>query len=226
MPHFRYGDHSPNNISFDPVPVQAWQNAIRYLEEEKKKDVSPPSDAREMSSPEPLYLGLDLSTQQLKCLATTSSLSVMHEEIVTFDNDLPHYGTKKGVHTDSVLDEVTAPVAMWIEALDLVLSRMKKAGFEFGRVRGVSGAGQQHGSVFWSKGAEEVLGGLDSGRRLVEQLGGVFTWERSPNWQDHSTQAQCDAFERCVGGEEMLAAITGSKAHHVFIPFLSSSPPF
>jgi len=180
-----------------------------------------------MPPPEPLYLGLDLSTQQLKCLAITGSLSVMHEEIVTFDDDLPHYGTEKGVHTDSALDEVTAPVAMWIEALDLVLGRMKKVGFEFGRVRGVSGAGQQHGSVFWRNGAEGVLGGLDPGRGLVEQLGGkrdgrggVFTWERSPNWQDHSTQAQCDEFERCVGGGEMLAAITGSKAHHVFTPFL------
>ncbi|KAG0634439.1 hypothetical protein HOY80DRAFT_1060223 [Tuber brumale] len=169
-----------------------------------------------MPSSEQLYLGLDLSTQQLKCLAITGSLSVMHQEIVTFDNDLPHYGTEKGVHIDSALNEVTAPVAMWVEALDLVLSRMKKAGFEFGRVRGVSGAGQQHGSVFWSKEAEGVLGGLDPGKGLMRQLGGVFTWERSPNWQDHSTQAQCDAFEQCAGGEEMLAGITGSKAHHRF----------
>ncbi|PWW75018.1 actin-like ATPase domain-containing protein [Tuber magnatum] len=172
---------------------------------------------------EQLYLGLDLSTQQLKCLAITGSLSMVHEEIVTFDSDLPHYGTKKGVHMDSALNEVTAPVAMWIEALDLALSRMKKAGFEFGRVRGVSGAGQQHGSVFWSEEAEGALGGLDPGKGLMEQLageenglGGVFTWERSPNWQDHSTQAQCDAFERHVGGEEILAGITGSKAHHRF----------
>ncbi|RPA94958.1 actin-like ATPase domain-containing protein [Choiromyces venosus 120613-1] len=170
-------------------------------------------------SSEPLYLGLDLSTQQLKCLAITGSLSMTHEEIVTFDSDLPQYGTKKGVHTDPAMNEVTAPVAMWIEALDLVLGRMKKAGVEFGRVRGVSGAGQQHGSVFWGKEAEGVLGRLDAGRGLVEQLGGdggVFTWERSPNWQDHSTQAQCDAFEERVGGEEVLAGITGSKAHHRF----------
>ncbi|CUS12791.1 unnamed protein product, partial [Tuber aestivum] len=176
-----------------------------------------------LPSLEQLYLGLDLSTQQLKCLAVTGSLSVTHEEIVTFDSDLPHYGTKKGVHMDSALNEVTAPVAMWIEALDLTLSRMKRAGFEFERVRGVSGAGQQHGSVFWSEEAEGVLGELDAKRGLVEQLvgegegrEGVFTWDRSPNWQDHSTQAQCDAFEQCVGGEEILAGITGSKAHHRF----------
>jgi xylulokinase len=52
------------------------------------------------------------------------------------------------VHKNEKENEVYAPVAMWIEALDLILTRMKEAGFDFSSVRGVSGAGQQHGSVY------------------------------------------------------------------------------
>jgi hypothetical protein len=42
-----------------------------------------------------------------------------------------------------------------------------------------------------------------------------FSHRYSPNWQDHSTTEQCEFIEREVGGPETLAAITGSKAHHV-----------
>ena len=67
---------------------------------------------------------------------------------VEFDVDLPSYGVKKGVHANTERHEVFAPVAMWLEAVDLVLQRLKEQGLDFGRVRGVSGAGQQHGSVY------------------------------------------------------------------------------
>lgn len=83
-------------------------------------------------------------------LAVTSDLKAIHEEAVNFDTDLPHYKVQGGVHKNEKENEVYAPVAMWIEALDLILSRMKDAGFDFSKVRGVSGAGQQHGSVYGS----------------------------------------------------------------------------
>jgi xylulokinase len=38
----------------------------------------------------------------------------------------------------------------------------------------------------------------------------------SPNWQDASTQKQCDQFDVELGDEETLAKVTGSKAHHRF----------
>lgn len=109
-----------------------------------------------------------------------------------------------------------APVAMWLEAVDLVLERLKEKGTPFSRIRGVSGAGQQHGSVFWSRAGEELLAGLDPEERLVDQLspkGFAHPW--SPNWQDASTQKECDEFDATLGGEEELTRVTGSKAHHV-----------
>lgn len=113
---------------------------------------------------------------------------------------------------------------MWLEAVDLVLDRLKQAGLDFGRVQGISGAGMQHGTVFWSKDAENLLENLDAGKSLVEQLEpgskgerkGAFAHPMSPNWQDASTQKQCDAFDSELGDPETLAKVTGSKAHHRF----------
>ena len=46
---------------------------------------------------------------------------------------------------------------MWVEALDLVLNNLKKADFKFDKVRAISGSGQQHGSVYWRKGALDSI---------------------------------------------------------------------
>ena len=66
--------------------------------------------------------------------------------------------------------EVFAPPEMWLEAVDLVLTRLKDQKCDFGRVAGISGAGMQHGTVFWSSDAEQILSTLDSSKSLIEQL--------------------------------------------------------
>jgi xylulokinase len=71
----------------------------------------------------------------------------MFEAKVEFDQDLPEYGVKKGVYVNGEDNSVYAPVAMWLEALDLALQRLKNQGFNFAAVKGISCAGQQHGSV-------------------------------------------------------------------------------
>lgn len=108
---------------------------------------------------------------------------------------------------------------MWLEAIDLVLSRLVDKKTPLHRVRGISGACQQHGSVYWSHQAEALLGKLDGSKGLKEQLGaegqGAFSHPFAPNWQDHSTQAQCDEFDAALGKNSKLADVTGSAAHHV-----------
>ncbi|OJD29337.1 d-xylulose kinase [Diplodia corticola] len=177
-----------------------------------------------------LYMGFDLSTQQCKCLVVSSDLKLAYSALVDFDADLAHHGIKKGVLTNPAENEIFAPVAMWLEALDLVLSRLQSQGLDFGRVKGLAGAGMQHGTVFWGPNAEKAMGSMDSGRGMAEQLIGksadgkwkdvqelgVLAHEHSPNWQDASTQKQCDEFDKCLGSPEKLADVTGSKAHHRF----------
>ncbi|PHH83911.1 hypothetical protein CDD83_2804 [Cordyceps sp. RAO-2017] len=167
----------------------------------------------------PLYLGFDLSTQQFKAIVVSSDLKTVAQARVDFDDDLgAKYGVRKGVHVREATGEVFAPVAMWLEALDLVLARLASSSSAsvMRRIRAVSGAGQQHGSVFWNARAEACLRGLDPGRALVDQLPAALAHEWSPNWQDQSTQAECDAFDAALGDRRTLAEVTGSGAHHRF----------
>ncbi|PVI00714.1 xylulose kinase [Periconia macrospinosa] len=170
------------------------------------------------------FLGFDLSTQQLKGIVVGSDLKLVHEAKVDFDADFSKYGIHKGVLTNPSEGEVFAPVALWLEAIDLVLQRLKEQGADLSKVQGISGAGMQHGTVFWSQDAEKLLVGLDEGKTLAEQLEGGAKGERkgafshpfSPNWQDASTQNQCDRFDAALGSPEKLADATGSSAHHRF----------
>ena len=91
---------------------------------------------------EPLFLGLDLSTQQLKALLIDEKAAVVFDFAVGYDKDLPHYGTTNGAIHGPSDSQVTSPVAMWVEALDLILQRMRDAGINLSRIRAVSGAGQ------------------------------------------------------------------------------------
>lgn len=159
-----------------------------------------------------------------------SDLQVLSEAKVDFDADFgAQYGLTKGVLVNDAEGEVFAPVAMWLEAVDLVLSRLADKKAPLHRIRGISGACQQHGSVFWGHDAEKLLGGMKadgggsgSGKGLKEQLDKAFSHPYSPNWQDHSTQKQCDEFDAALGSKQRLADVTGSAAHHVSFP---PSPP-
>ncbi|KIY71858.1 actin-like ATPase domain-containing protein [Cylindrobasidium torrendii FP15055 ss-10] len=163
----------------------------------------------------PTFLGLDLSTQQLKAVLVQEDCSIVHESAVRFEEDLPKYGTTKGAHKgpDGV---VTSPVAMWLDALDLLMEKMRKAGVDFASIAAISGAGQQHGSVYWSNAAEECLQALDASKPLTQLAPAAFSLQTSPIWQDSSTTRECREIEEAIGGAQALADISGSRAYERF----------
>ncbi|KAF9313405.1 hypothetical protein BG003_005237 [Podila horticola] len=200
-----------------------------------------------------LYLGLDLSTQQLKAVALASptgredDLETHSSFAIHFDTDLAHYHTRGGVTAckdqeahddDSDSGVVTAPVLMWVEALERLFDKMKAAEFPFERVVSVSGAAQQHGSVYWSSHALDALHSLNSSsattgaESLISIMGNCFTVLESPIWQDTSTSSQCRELEESLGqleekgkkeqivsrraGQHKLAQLTGSRAFERF----------
>lgn len=165
---------------------------------------------------EAVYLGFDLSTQQLKALAISADLKLVTQTTFDFDADSKGYHVTKGVQTNESEGEVFAPVAMWLQAIDTVLRRLKANGLDFTTVAGVCGAGMQHGSIFWNHDAERLLAHLNPAKSLEQQLGNAFASPHSPNWQDASTQHECDEFDAYLGSPEQLAQTTGSKAHHRF----------
>ena len=118
---------------------------------------------------------------------------------------------KKGVLSDEKSGEILSPVHMWLDAIDHVFGLMKKDNFPFEKVKGISGSGMQHGSVFWSKSASESLKKMSDFSSLSEALSEAFACETSPNWQDHSTGKEIKDFEQVSGGPDELAEITGSR---------------
>lgn len=163
-----------------------------------------------------LFLGLDSSTQSLKATVLNAHFCINSSHSVHFDSELPHYNTQDGVHRGAA-GRVTAPVLMWVEALELLFNKMKQDEFPFSRVIGISGSGQQHGSVYWRTGAlGSVLEKLVHTEALSEQLKNAFSTMDSPIWMDSSTVKQCRAIEDAIGGAAALSNITGSRAYERF----------
>ena len=122
------------------------------------------------NSSESLFLGFDLSTQQLKVLAVNENFCLQEEESVQFDKELPEFETIGGAqkHKDNLT--VTVPTLLWVKAFDLLLEKLKKKGFRFEKVVCLSGTGQQHGSVYWRCGARDILRNLNPEKSFMEQL--------------------------------------------------------
>ncbi|KAF9525340.1 D-xylulose kinase [Crepidotus variabilis] len=168
-------------------------------------------------STNPLFLGLDLSTQQLKAVILNNDSKVVYEAAVHFDRDLPHHATVNGAIKGPEEGEVTSPVKMWVEALDLLFQKLQDGQVDFGAIVAISGAGQQHGSVYWSNEATSLLASLDATKTLSEQLvPKAFTYPKAPIWQDSSTTADCKRLEDEYGGAQSLADRTGSRAYERF----------
>lgn len=161
-----------------------------------------------------LFLGLDSSTQSLKATVLDSNLNIVTSETVHFDSELPQYKTKDGVYRDSSVNgRIVSPTLMWVDALDLILEKLKKAKFDFGKVIAVSGSGQQHGSVYWKKGSLAKLTSLDADKLLRDQLTDALSLAESPIWMDSSTTAECREIENAVGGALELSRLTGSRGY-------------
>lgn len=142
-----------------------------------------------------------------------ASLAIVAHDAVHFDSELPHYGTEGGVRRDAAEPgRIVSPPLMWAEALDLLLRRLKPR-VDYGRVAAVSGSAQQHGSVYWGRGAGAALASLDPAWGLAPQLAGAFAAPESPVWMDSSTTAQCREVEAALGGALALARMTGCRAH-------------
>ena len=79
-----------------------------------------------------LVLGLDSSTQSLSAvILDTEKGIVVADDSVNFGKDLPQYGQPHGYDESGARGRVHSNPLMWLEALDLLLSRMTKNGVDF-----------------------------------------------------------------------------------------------
>jgi xylulokinase len=167
-----------------------------------------------------LYLGLDASTQSLTGVVIEvegSRRRVAFTRSLAYDAVFPHYGTRNGVLPHADPHVATAPPLLWVEALDRFFAVLgAEGGLDLGRLRAVSGAAQQHGSVYCNAAAEAQLASLRPDRPLVEQVRDCLSRADAPIWMDSSTAAECAAITDAVGGPGALARLTGSRAFERF----------
>lgn len=154
--------------------------------------------------------------RSLKSTVLDGNLVIVASESVHFDSELPHYGTKDGVYRDlSENGRIVSPTLMWVEALDVLLEKLKSK-VDYARVVAISGSGQQHGSVYWNKRGKAILASLDPKKPLRPQLEDAFSVRDSPIWMDSSTTSQCRDLEKAIGGAFELSKLTGSRAYERF----------
>jgi xylulokinase len=151
-----------------------------------------------------MYLGLDLSTQKLKATIMDDQAKVVVEEYVHFDSDLD-YGTVDGVVRNGL--EVYQNPRMFLDALDLLLCRLGNQ-FDLKSIKCISGCAQQHGSVYLSGWPSYHME-----KSLNDLFDSMFSFDRSPNWQDHSTTEYCKELSRFPAisrtGSEAFERFTG-----------------
>ncbi len=117
------------------------------------------------------YLGIDAGTQSLKAIVIDQD-TIVAEAGVHFGRDLPQYASPNGFlpHDDPRIRQ--ADPRMWVEALHLAFQRLADSGVDLAAVKGLSGSGQQHGTVY-----------------LDRDFG--YTRRTAPIWMDRSTADEC-----------------------------------
>jgi xylulokinase len=159
-----------------------------------------------------LYLGLDSSTQSLSALVIdTGSGQIVLEDSVSFGRELPEFESPHGFleHPDAQLRH--ANPLLWVAAIDALFTKLVARGFDLGEVSGVSGAAQQHGSVYLKTRISDASPWSERAP-LYEQVRPLLSRSSSPIWLDSSTSAECDEIAAAVGGHSTLVSVSGSRA--------------
>jgi len=165
------------------------------------------------------YLGLDSSTQSLSAIVLEVDgdlRRVAFESAIAFDEAFPQYGTRHGVLPSGDPTTAASPPLMWVDALEVMMTRLQRSGLDLRRLSAISGSAQQHGSVYLNARATAAFGSFDPGRPLAEQIRPLLSRDVAPIWMDSSTSVECAEIENAVGGDQALAQRTGSRAFERF----------
>ncbi len=131
-----------------------------------------------------LYAGFDCSTQSLTVVVLDArTRGIAYTDAVAFAEPFRITSDPQLVH---------ASPQVWKTTLETVLERLAR-NIDRGRLRAVSGAAQQHGSVYCGATPE------------------TLTRHTAPIWMDASTSRECEEIEAALGGANAVAQLTGSR---------------
>lgn len=157
-------------------------------------------------------LGLDSSTQSCSALIIdTEQGSIIAEASVNFGQDLPGYNAPNGFIPNGSNGEVHADPLMWLDALDQLFGKLQQL-CDLSKISAISGAGQQHGSVYLNSTWFETVRSLSANESLSAQLAPCLSRATAPIWMDSATTQECREISTAVGGDEQVCAKSGSIA--------------
>lgn len=164
-----------------------------------------------------LHLGFDSSTQSLTAVVIDLEAGrIVYTRSINFDEALPKYETTDGVLRYEDPTIIHGSPRQWLDALDILFTKMQRDSVPLGAIKSVSGSGQQHGSVYLNEKAAGALRGMNPRRSLVENLDGIFSRPTAPVWMDSSTSRQCHEIEQAMRGHGGIIEATGSAATERF----------
>lgn len=157
-------------------------------------------------------LGIDSSTQSCSAIIIdTEAGKIVAESSVNFGERLPEYNAPQGFIPDGPNGEVHSDPRMWLDALDALLQDLAEK-CDLSKVTAISGAGQQHGSVYLNEKWFETAKSLSPLVSLSSQLGECLSRKTSPIWMDGSTGEECLEIATSLGGNDNVCAKSGSIA--------------
>ena len=164
-------------------------------------------------------LGIDSSTQS--CSGVVLDLDenkIVIEASVNYGKDLPQYNAPHGFIPESAVSgEVHSDPCMWLDALDVLFQKLcSSPDCNLAHVCAISGAGQQHGSVYLKKDWCNALKNLNTENNLSNQLKSFFSRSTSPIWMDSSTSEECNEIAAAVGGNFTVCSKSGSQSTERF----------
>jgi xylulokinase len=159
-----------------------------------------------------MFLGLDSSTQSLTAVLMDRAAGQIASQLsVNFGTDLPQYAAPNGFIPGAAEGQVHADPRMWLDALDLLFSRLAAA-VDLSQVSMIAGSGQQHGSVYLDATFPQRLAALHPSQDLKTQLSPALTRATSPIWMDTSTGRECAEITAALGGPDEVCRRSGSVA--------------
>jgi xylulokinase len=139
-----------------------------------------------------LFAGLDVSTQSCKLVVLdVDAGTILHVSRVEYDTDLPHFGTQGGTVPGLGVGVSESDPRMWIESVELAVTRAAEDSIPLSEIRCISVSGQQHGLVALTKNGE-------------------LARARSKLWNDVSTADECSILTEAVGGPEAMIREVGN----------------
>lgn len=155
-------------------------------------------------------LGIDSSTQSMSAIVIDlENDTLVCEYAVNFGDSLPIYNSPNGFFNGKTQHEVYSNPLMWLDAIDLLFSELKNL-CDLSKVKAISGAGQQHGSVYLNSNWFKAVGQLNANKSISEQIKHCLSRNQSPIWMDTSTTLECQEIAQAVGGNDIVCQKSGS----------------